>query len=45
LIVSALSVQGSVVGERVFFGEGGENQPDAESPNKVSENKDGAMEI
>jgi len=34
-----LPPEGSVVGERVFFGEGGENQPDAESPNKVQKKK------
>lgn len=27
--------QGAAIGERVFFGEGGENQPDAENANKV----------
>lgn len=27
--------QGAVVGERVFFGEGGENQPEPDTANKV----------
>ncbi|KAK9811587.1 hypothetical protein WJX72_006591 [[Myrmecia] bisecta] len=31
--------EGAAVGERVYFGEGGEQQPEADSPNKVQKKK------